>query len=222
MGKKWDRLDGVGSGGATFTKDGMNKGFKALPSYSGNPNLLCLNCKGSQRGRDRKGFKVCRCSNPSFPNVGKAQGERVSHWHLQWLSEAYRVLQPGGIIKAFSGTRTYHRLAAAMEEAGFTDIRLEAWTYGSGFPKSLNVSKAIDKHFGKTEEREVVGTSRGVSVEDNQGYGGIARGGVGIEQKGVDLDVMVGATEEARQYEGWGTACKPSWEPVLVGRKPTL
>lgn len=103
----------------------------------------------------------------------KNAGVGQQDWHMQWLEQAYKVLQPNGIIKAFSGTRTYHRLAAAMEQAGFVDIRLEAWCYGSGFPKSLNIGKALD-------------------------------------------------SEEAKLWDGWGTALKPAWEPVLVGRKPTL
>lgn len=93
-------------------------------------------------------------------------------------------------------------------------------TGNSGFPKSLNLSKAIDRHLGKTDEREVVGTSRGVTVEDDEGFGGIARGAVGIKQTPADIDVTVGATEEARRFEGWGTALKPAWEPFIVAVKP--
>ena len=66
-------------------------------------------------------------------------------WHLEWVKEAFRVIRSGGVIKAFGGTRTFHRLAAAMTSAGFADVRLEAWTYGSGFPKSLDISKSLDK-----------------------------------------------------------------------------
>ena len=117
----------------------------------------------------------------------ESDGGRMQEWHLQWLREAYRVLQPGGTIKAFGGTRTYHRIAAAMEAAGFTDVRLEIWTYGSGFPKSLNVSKSLDKR-------------------------------VDTEKDGETLTYSP-VTEEARLWEGWGTANKPSWEPVVVGKK---
>ena len=120
----------------------------------------------------------------------ESDGGRMQEWHLQWLREAHRVLQPGGTIKAFGGTRTYHRIAAAMEAAGFIDVRLEIWTYGSGFPKSMNVGKAIDKAAGV--EREVVGSYDPLTAP---------------------------ATDEARLWEGWGTANKPSWEPVVVGEK---
>lgn len=217
MGKKWDRLDGVGTGGATFSSDGMGKGFKSLPSYRGTPNPLCQNCKGSKRGQDRKGFRVCRCEAPDFPNLGAAQGSRMSAWHIQWLQEAYRVLRPGGVVKAFSGTRTFHRLAAAMAEAGFTNIHLEVWAYGSGFPKSLDISKALDKAAGA--EREVISTT---TINNNfyatDGHSGEAQEHHRKKPEGVKITAP--ATKEAKEWEGWGTALKPSWEPVLVGNKP--
>jgi site-specific DNA-methyltransferase (adenine-specific) len=146
--------------------------------------------------------------------------------HEEWLREAYRVLPPGGVIKAFSGTRTYHRLAAAMEAVGFVldpERSLEAWVYGSGFPKSLNISKALDKHHGA--EREVVGKATHLhSRGKNQGYP------KGHAQAQADLgnvfteddtpDVTAPATDDAKRFEGYGTALKPAWEPILIGRKP--
>lgn len=89
------------------------------------------------------------CTDPPYliSFMGKkwdqvAEGESQA-WHLGWLKLCFALLPPGGIIKVFSATRTFHRLAAAMEEAGFTGLDLEAWAYGSGFPKYLNVAKAI-------------------------------------------------------------------------------
>ena len=77
--------------------------------------------------------------------AGKAQRE----WHKAWLTEAYRAIRPGGVIKAFSGSRTFHHLAAAMAEVGFTELRLEAWAYsGSVVPKGLNVGLALDRTLG--------------------------------------------------------------------------
>ena len=142
---------------------------------------------------------------------------KFRQWNGEWLSEVMRILKVGGCIKAFSGTRTMHALGMAMEDIGFQDISLEAWTYGSGFPKSRNISKDMDRMAGV--EREVVGHSRGVGVEDNQGYGGIARGGVGIVQKGIDIPITAPATDEAKAYNNWGTGLKPAWEPILVGWK---
>ncbi len=77
-----------------------------------------------------------------YGDTRRAQA-RQHDWHLRWLSEAYRILSPGGLIKAFSGTRTFHRLALAMSQAGFELLPMETWNYGSGFPKSLNIGKAI-------------------------------------------------------------------------------
>ena len=75
-------------------------------------------------------------------------GSQQREWHRGWLKEAHRVLKPNGVLKAFSGSRTFHHLIAMMEEIGFSNLKVESWAYGSGFPKSHNVSKAIDKKFG--------------------------------------------------------------------------
>ena len=131
--------------------------------------------------------------------------------------EVYRALRPGGVVKAFSGTRTFHRMAAAMQEAGFTDLRIESWNYGSGFPKSMNISKQIDKTAGA--EREVVGpyqTPEGgqtLSTYNNWQSDSIGGGTQGRR-------VPTPATEAAQRWSGWGTALKPGFEPVVVGRKP--
>ncbi len=163
-----------------------------------------------------------------FDKLGNGESQQL--WHRDWLNEAYRVLQGGGIIKAFSGTRTFHRLAAAMEQAGFVDVRLEAWTYGSGFPKSLNIGKAIDKAAGV--EREVVG-----SYDPRSKFDGKKRESRAISENWRQMEgrdnpedrmdwsealITAPSTEEAKLWDGWGTALKPAWEPVLVGRKPTL
>ncbi len=142
--------------------------------------------------------------------------------------EALRVAKPGAHLLAFGGTRTFHRLAVAIEDAGW-EIRdtigmphesgdrgdcpwLLAWVYGSGFPKSLDVSKAIDKAAGA--EREVVGK------KDNKGRapGNIACIGLNVDPEGDPITAP--ATPEAQQWQGWGTALKPAWEPVIVARKP--
>jgi len=192
--------------------------------------------------------------------------------------EVLRVLKPGGHLLAFAGTRTQHRMATAIEDAGFEIRDMIAWVYGSGFPKSLDVSKAIDKRggsvagfeqfrdavraamnrngvsrsqlqaalgnymlahyltagsqpavpnlrdyriirdtvqlgsgfdtlFNDEADREVVGhTNRGVSVNTNFMSGG--------------NDITAPATPEAKQWSGWGTALKPSLEPITVARKP--
>ena len=144
-------------------------------------------------------------------------GSQQREWHRDWLKEAHRVLKPNGVLKAFSGTRTFHHLIAMMDEIGFSDLRVESWAYGSGFPKSHNLAKQFEKKLGV--EGEIIGHKPGVSVEDSQGHGGIARGGVGIVQKNAMIPVRALVSDEAQQWEGWGTALKPAWEPVCIGVK---
>jgi len=133
--------------------------------------------------------------------------------------ECLRVLKPGGFLLSFAGTRTYHRMVVNIEDAGFQVRDMIAWIYGSGFPKSLNVGKVIDKKFGK--KGEIVGYSKGVAVDpkDNK-FGGINRGSVGVKQVSCDVPILSSATPEAKQWEGWGTALKPACEPICVARKP--
>ena len=116
-------------------------------------------------------------------------GSQQREWHRAWLTEAHRVLKTNGVIKAFSGTRTFHHLIAMMEEIGFTYLKVEAWAYGSGFPKSHNLSKQFEKKLGV--EGEIIGHKPGVSVDDSQGHGGIARGGVGIVQKNAMIPIRL-------------------------------
>jgi site-specific DNA-methyltransferase (adenine-specific) len=125
--------------------------------------------------------------------------------------EALRVLKPGGYILAFGGTRTYHRMTVAIEDAGFEIRDCIGWHYGSGFPKSLDVSKAIDKSAGA--EREVIGVSARHGGGTNHVYG------VGMGDHKVP-DLTAPATDDAKAWAGWGTALKPAWEPVVVARKP--
>lgn len=93
----------------------------------------------------------------------ESEGGEKAEWHLRWLKEAYRVLEVGGVAKVFSATRTQHRLAAAMEEAGFfldPEHSLEGWLFGSGFPKYLNTAKAIDQHFGESGDSLVTDAAK--------------------------------------------------------------
>ena len=150
--------------------------------------------------------------------MGKGWDASGIAYNVAVWEQCFRVLKPGGHLLAFGGTRTYHRIAVAIEDAGFEVRDSIHWTYGSGFPKSMNISKAIDKQAGA--KREIIGYSKGVVVEDNQGYGGIARGGVGVEQKSADIPVTAPSTPDAQKWDGWGTALKPAHEPIVVARKP--
>jgi site-specific DNA-methyltransferase (adenine-specific) len=129
--------------------------------------------------------------------------------------QCLRVLKPGGHLLAFAGTRTQHRMACRIEDAGFEIRDMIAWVYGSGFPKSLDVSKAIDKAAGA--EREVVGSYKGASnigKESTNSYITTESGTV------TDVFITAPATPEAQQWSGWGTALKPALEPITMARKP--
>lgn len=128
-------------------------------------------------------------------------------------AECLRVLKPGGHLLAFAGTRTQHRMAVRIEDAGFEIRDMIAWVYGSGFPKSMNVSKAIDKAAGA--KREVIG-----EIPDRwTGKGNALNFSTDRPQASIPM-TGVPATEAARQWQGWGTALKPALEPITMARKP--
>jgi len=224
MGRTWDKLDWQAGGG--FSGPGIGDRQTAWPSFGasspfGTANPTCAVCGGRLRG-----VKKCACEKPDWKVKGQAaekqqSGQMQQAWHARWVAEAYRVLAPGGVLKAFGGSRTSHRLAAAMEQVGFVEVGLEAWGYGSGFPKSHNVSVAIDKMKGL--ERKVVGSKRGVRGADGTGHEKAMPGkAVGVKQVSVEVPLTAAASPEAEAWEGWGTALKPAWEPVVVGRKPVV
>jgi DNA modification methylase len=130
--------------------------------------------------------------------------------------EVYRVLKPGAHLLAFFGTRTYHRGVVNIEDAGFEIRDQIGWLYGTGFPKSLNVSKAIDKAAGA--KREVIGAgpfeSRRPRPTKETNIPGAEYG------FNAGDTITAPATDAAKQWDGWGTALKPAWEPIVVARKP--
>jgi len=128
--------------------------------------------------------------------------------------EVLRVLKPGGHLLAFAGTRTQHRMAVNIEDAGFEIRDMIAWVYGSGFPKSMDVSKAIDKAAGA--EREVMGRGKKNGGASN----GRKSSSVGYVCESNEYDITAPATPEVQQWAGWGTALKPALEPITVARKP--
>ena len=150
--------------------------------------------------------------------MGKAWDSSGVAFNVDLWREALRVLKPGGHLLAFGGTRTHHRMVCAIEDACF-EIRDEIqWLYGQGFPKSLDVSKAIDKTAGA--EREVVATGtpqkRMIPGADQDSTGSW------IKDNGREFipQTSVPATPEAERWDGWGTALKPACEPICVARKP--
>ena len=137
---------------------------------------------------------------------------------LEWAEACYRVLKPGGHIAAFGGTRTWHRLAVAIEDAGFEMRDSLAWLYGSGFPKSHDVSKGIDKLAGAERERvELVGGALNSGTAN--GWNGSSAHSATAPLAGT-RQVNTPATPEAAQWDGWGTALKPAFEPIVLARKP--
>ena len=133
---------------------------------------------------------------------------RTDTWKL-----AYDLLKPGGYLLAFSASRNYHRMAVAIEDAGFEIRDQIMWIYGSGFPKSLNIGKAIDKRLGN--EREVIGT-RVSAFGDADG----SETDDGRNLWGKESTKEVELTKGNSEYEGWGTALKPAHEPIVMARKP--
>lgn len=133
-------------------------------------------------------------------------------------AECLRVLKPGGHLLAFAGTRTQHRMAVRIEDAGFEIRDMIAWVYGSGFPKSLDVSKAIDRAAGA--EREVVGVSSNDRPKSQVKGGKAFDRAMDEGQEHATLYVTAPATPEAQQWAGWGTALKPSLETVTWATKP--
>jgi site-specific DNA-methyltransferase (adenine-specific) len=160
-----------------------------------------------QYGRLSKGFmgKVWDGGDVAF---------RAETWR-----EVLRVLKPGGHLCAFSGTRTYHDMAHAIALAGFQIRDMLAWIYGSGFPKSHDISKAIDKSAGA--DREIVGRKTGRAATPVQDIrGGSYAGGNGKNGAADCSAITLPATELAKRWEGWGTALKPALEPICLARKP--
>jgi DNA methylase len=140
-------------------------------------------------------------------------------WCGSWAAECLRLLRPGGHVLAFGGTRTWHRLACALEDAGLELRDNIAWLYASGFPKSLDVAKALDQAVG--EPGRVVGHHRAgrsslqrVSRVEH-GYRATV---TGADPRRLRPTMPTG--ESARAWQGWGTGLKPAFEPILVARKP--
>jgi len=246
--------------------------YDLVANKGGGSGTASLNLSTPQ-GRSRIGV-----GNGAGGFMGKQWDSTGIAFSVEFWQKAYRVLKPGGVLKTFGGTRTFHKMAKAIEEAGFSDIKMEAWLYSSGFPKSLNISKQIDKLGGKSprsqaewlkSKREEMGMSReeladlvgcttssirdweegrsrvaGTPLEfmvpspeyrskltDILGYDEDQRKTIGATKNRVGdgslhsighsgVLTSGGNTDLSRKWAGWGTALKPSWEPVIVAKKP--
>lgn len=157
-------------------------------------------CREVMAGMDAESVDAVVCDPPyGLSFMGKGWDHGVPG--VEFWTEAMRVAKPGAHLLAFGGTRTYHRLACAIEDAGWEIRDCVMWVYGSGFPKSHDVSKAIDKAAGAVRPR----------VPGGQGGNNAI---LGARKSGEAI------SGEAIQWSGWGTALKPAWEPIIVARKP--
>ena len=140
--------------------------------------------------------------------MGKKWDSTGIAYNVDLWKECLRVLKPGGHMLAFGGTRTYHRMTCAIEDAGFEIRDQIQWLYGMGFPKNHNISKAIDKKLG----------AKGKVIDRYKREGRSA----GIMGKKVNIirEVTIPMTNLAQQWDGWGTALKPANEPICLARKP--
>lgn len=183
MGKDWDTFGRK----KPYTARGGYKDKGILPHYGGG---------GTPQDRDA---------------YHRRQNHQAELFHHTWLVGAHRLLEPGGTLLAFSGTRTFHRLAAAMQEAGYEDIHTDAWVYGSGFPKSHNIAVYMDRMLTEGKSR----TIKRKGIGNLNGRFGDAVEGFVSQSKAHKIKTAV-----AMAWKGWGTALKPAWEPIIVGRKP--
>lgn len=144
-------------------------------SRNGSPRKIDLS---TPYGRTRLGSHDQVKKSGGF--MGKSWDATGIAFDVKFWQLAYQKLIPGGVVKAFGGTRTFHKMCKAILQAGFVDVHLNAWVYGTGFPKSTNLSKMIRK------------------------------------QKNLN-----NAEDLAQLWEGYGTALKPAWEPIVIATKPT-
>jgi site-specific DNA-methyltransferase (adenine-specific) len=174
-------------------------------------------------------FGACVTDPPYDLTSGAGRGFMGLRWdgtgiafRPEFWAEVLRCLAPGAHLLAFGGTRTYHRMACAIEDAGFEIRDSIHWFYGSGFPKSMDVSKAIDKAAGA--EREVIGVRPNVhSMGSMQRHDGWQRPWMQEPDAAVRaMQMTAPATDAAEQWQGWGTALKPAHEPIILARKPLI
>lgn len=150
-------------------------------------------------GNSKKGF------------MGKAWDGTGIAYNVEMWGECLRVLKPGGHLLAFGGSRTYHRMACAIEDVGFEIRDSIHWCYGSGFPKSLSIERAVDKANGTLKDRGKRFNAAGV---------GKSNGGSEFRSDHPDYKPYEPISDAAKQWAGWGSALKPAHEPIVLARKP--
>lgn len=191
MGKKWDQP------GSMFERQAEKK--NGFDHVGGNHNPI--------NSRDRQ-------------RTQRTEGHKFQGWSEDWASAVLQACLPGAMLLAFGGTRTFHRLACAIEDAQWEIRDCLMWLTGQGFPKSLDISKAIDKAAGR--EREVVAFGKRTintfndRLQKSSGY----RPRQYQQRPGEPFEITVAASRAAKQFSGYGTALKPAWEPIILAMKP--
>ncbi len=154
-------------------------------------------------------FDSCITDPPYELNfMGKGWDRSGIAFRKATWQQVYRVLKPGAYLCAFGGSRTFHRIACAIEDAGFEIRDTIMWLYGSGFPKSHNVGLDIDKRFGCENRGHRIATANRYHPDGT------------LEPNGENLPPYEGKTEEGKKWSGYGTCLKPAYEPIIIARKP--
>lgn len=193
-------------------------GFMGKEWDTFNPATVAKEKLRDTRGQKRRNLYAGKESDA--PSAAMAAGRydfaaapnrKFQAWVESWAVEALRVLKPGGHLLCSGGCRTFHRLTCGLEDAGFEIRDCLSWLFGSGFPKSLDVSKAIDKAAGAVRETFGVSPNWRETKRDN---------GQSMNPMPNASQITFAATDAARNWSGWGTALKPAWEPIVLARKP--
>lgn len=168
------------------------------------------------------------CDPPYELNfMGKGWDNSGVAFSVETWKQCYRALKTGGYLLAFGGSRTFHRIAVAIEDAGFEIRDVVLWLYGSGFPKSMNLGKAIEAKIttGSANTQEFKNLNGTKEESGNWGlnknaheYG--ARPSDYSEDKHLRTVDVEYSTSEGQKWDGWGTCLKPSYEPIIIARKP--
>jgi site-specific DNA-methyltransferase (adenine-specific) len=145
--------------------------------------------------------------------MGKSWDNSGIAYSVELWTECMRVLKPGGHLLAFGGSRTWHRLAVAIEDAGFEMRDSIVWLYGSGFPKSHNVALGIDKVMGHANRGRAIPTASKYQASDKEEKNKLTSNPV---------EAYEAKSPESVKWQGWGTALKPAFEPIVVARKPLI
>ena len=194
MGKEWDTFKQENMGRPKAYKLTYKTDFKdGVPVKRKKPEMVTRDSGARRAG-----------------SYDLSRNAEYQEWCRIWSKEALRIAKPGAFLMCFGGTRTYHRVTCGLEDAGWQIRDCMMWLYGSGFPKSHNISKAIDKAKGAYKKGKLSPNSRQSGASPSGCYG------EGVQTKTIDEP----QTDFAKLWDGYGTALKPAWEPIIVAMKP--